>query len=94
VTVEEQVVTLGFPEHQAFLREKAEARRGVLEDGIGAVLGHTVTVRCIATNLDLVPELPPDEDAAFVLAQARRIFGEEAGGDRDGDEVAERGEVG
>jgi len=71
-------VTLGFPEDQGFLRTVADRRRSVLEDGIGAVLGHPVSVRCVATNLDLVPELPADADAAFVLAQAQRIFGDDA----------------
>jgi DNA polymerase-3 subunit gamma/tau len=78
VSIEDNVVTLGFPEGQAFLAEKADKRRAVLEDGIGAVLGHPVAVRCVTTNLDLVPELPADDDAAFVLAQARRIFGDDA----------------
>jgi DNA polymerase-3 subunit gamma/tau len=85
ISVEGDVVTLGFPEDQAFLRSVADRRRSVLEEGIGAVLGRPVAVRCVATNLDLVPEVSADEDAAFVLAQARRIFGEEA---------AESGEVG
>ena len=78
ISVENDVVTLGFPEDQGFLRTVAERRRAVLEEGIGAVLGHPVAVRCVATNLDLVPELPADADAAFVLEQARRIFGEDA----------------
>ncbi|HET9680860.1 MAG TPA: hypothetical protein VFP19_02390, partial [Candidatus Limnocylindrales bacterium] len=84
ISVEGEVVTLGFPEDQGFLRAVADRRRGVLEEGIGAVLGHVVAVRCVATNLDLVPEVATD-DAAFVLAQARRIFG---------DDAADRGEVG
>jgi DNA polymerase-3 subunit gamma/tau len=79
ISVEDGVVTLGFPEDQGFLRALVDKRRSVLEDGIGAVLGHPVVVRCIATNLDLVPDLPADADAAFVLAQARRIFGDDAG---------------
>jgi len=74
IAVEDGVVTLGFPEDQGFLRDVAERRRSVLEDGIGAVLGRPVGVRCVATNLDLVPPLPADADAAFVLAEARRIF--------------------
>ncbi len=75
ISVEDGIVTLGFPEDQGFLRAVAERRRGVLEEGIGAVLGRSVGVRCVATNLDLVPELPADADAAYVLAEARRIFG-------------------
>ena len=75
IAVEDGIVTLGFPEDQGFLRDVAERRRAVLEDGIAAVLGHPVGVRCVATNLDLVPDLPADAEAAFVLAEARRIFG-------------------
>jgi hypothetical protein len=67
-------VTLGFPEDQGFLRSVADRRKGVLEEGIAAVLGHPVAVRCVATNLDLVPQLPADAEAAYVLAEARRIF--------------------
>jgi hypothetical protein len=75
IAVEDGVVTLGFPEDQGFLRDVAERRRTVLEDGIAAVLGRSVGVRCVATNLDLVPDIPADAEAAFVLAEARRIFG-------------------
>jgi DNA polymerase III subunit gamma/tau len=78
VSVEDGIVTLGFPEDQAFLRAVADRRRAVLEEGIGAVLGRPVVVRCIATNLDLVPEIAADADAEFVLAEARRIFGDDA----------------
>ena len=75
IAVEDGIVTLGFPEDQGFLRDVAERRRSVLEEGISAVLGRPVGVRCVATNLDLVPPLPADAEAAFVLAEARRIFG-------------------
>ncbi len=75
LSVEDGIVTLGFPEDQGFLRDVAERRRSVLEDGIAAVLGRKVAVRCVATNLDLVAELSADAEAAFVLAEARRIFG-------------------
>ncbi len=75
ISVEGAVVTLGFPEDQGFLRAVADRRRGILEEGIGAVLGRAVTVRCVATNLDLVPEITSDADAEFVLSEARRIFG-------------------
>ena len=74
VSVEDGVVTLGFPEDQGFLRQVADRRKSVLEDGIGAVLGRTVSVRCIATNLDLVPEVSVDE-ADYLLREAQRIFG-------------------
>lgn len=74
MSVEDGVVTLGFPEDQGFLRDVAERRRTVLEESIGSVLGKAVGVRCVATNLDNVPALPADAEAAFVLAEARRIF--------------------
>ena len=74
MSVENGMVTLGFPEDQGFLRDVAERRRSVLEETIGSVLGKSVGVRCVATNLDNVPALPADAEAAFVLAEARRIF--------------------
>jgi DNA polymerase-3 subunit gamma/tau len=77
ISVEDGVVTLGFPEDKAFLRDVAERRRAVLEENISAVLGRSVAVRCVATNVDVVPDLPSDEEAAWILAEARRIFGEE-----------------
>src|SRR4029079_5218354 len=62
---------------KAFLRAVAERRRPVLEEHISAVLGRSVAVRCVATNIDVLPELPSDDEAAWILAEARRIFGEE-----------------
>lgn len=77
VSVEDNLVTLGFPENKAFLRDLLERRRPILEEHIGAVLGRAVAVRCVATNIDLLPDLPTDDEAAWILAEARRIFGEE-----------------
>jgi hypothetical protein len=77
ISVEDGAVTLGFPESKAFLRDLLEKRRPILEEHIGAVLGRTVSVRCVATNIDVLPDLPSDEEAAWILAEARRIFGEE-----------------
>ena len=74
ITVEGTVVTLGFPEDQTFLRDVATRRGPVLEEGIGHYLGHAVAVRFVATNLDLLPPLPAEAEARFVLAAARRIF--------------------
>jgi DNA polymerase-3 subunit gamma/tau len=74
ISVEDGVVTLGFPEDKSFLRAVAERRRTVLEENVSAVLGRSVAVRCVATNIDVVPELPADAEAAWVLAEARRIF--------------------
>jgi DNA polymerase III subunit gamma/tau len=77
ISVEDGIVTLGFPEDKAFLRDVAERRRAVLEENISTVLGRSVAVRCVATNVDVIPDLPTDEEAAWILAEARRIFGEE-----------------
>ncbi len=77
ISVEDGIVTLGFPEDKSFLRAVAERRKEVLEENISAVLGRSVGVRCVATNIDVVPDLPSDEEAAWILAEARRIFGEE-----------------
>jgi hypothetical protein len=77
IGVEGSVVTLGFPEEQGFLKDVADRRRPLLEECIGAFLGHDVGVRCIATNLDLVAPLPEDQEAADILAEAHRIFAED-----------------
>jgi DNA polymerase-3 subunit gamma/tau len=79
ISVEDGVVTLGFPEDKAFLRAVAERRRPVLEENVSAVLGRSVAVRCVATNIDVLPDLPSDAEAAWVLAEAKRIFGDEGG---------------
>ncbi len=85
ISVDGDVVTLGFPEDQAFLKDVAERRRSILESGVSEFVGRPVRVRCVATNLDLVPPLPAEADAAFLLAEARRIFA---------DELVDVGEVG
>ncbi len=77
IGVEGNVVTLGFPEEQGFLKDVADRRRPLLEECIGAYLGHDVGVRCIATNLDLVAPMPDDREAANILAEAHRIFAED-----------------
>jgi hypothetical protein len=77
IGVEGNVVTLGFPENQEFLKDAAVRRRPNLEEGIARFLGHPVSVRCIATNIELVPDVPDEAEAAFVLAEARRIFADD-----------------
>ena len=79
VAVDGAVVTLGFPEEQAFLKDQAERRRPGIEAGIAAVIGHPVTVRCIVANVELPPATSDD-----VVAEARRIFA---------DDLADVGEV-
>jgi hypothetical protein len=77
IGVEGNVVTLGFPEEKDFLREAAERKRAGIEEGIAGFLGHPVGIRCVVSNLDLLPPLPEDADAAHILAEAQRIFGED-----------------
>jgi hypothetical protein len=84
ISVDGNVVTLGFPEGQAFLRDALERRRPLLEEGIGRHLGRAVAVRCVATNLDLIPPPPGDDGADPMWTEARRIFG---------DDLADIGEV-
>jgi hypothetical protein len=77
ISVEGDIVTLGFPEGQAFLKDVAERRRQILEDGVSRFLGRPVGVRCVATNLELAPPMPGDEEAERLLTEARRIFAED-----------------
>jgi DNA polymerase III subunit gamma/tau len=77
ISVEGNIVTLGFPEGQAFLKDALERRRPMLEEGISEILGRTVAVRCVATNLDLVPPLPVEDGDDPLFAEARRIFAED-----------------
>ncbi len=77
IAVDGAVVTLGFPEHQQFLRDVADRRRATLEEGMARVLGRPVSVRCVATNLELAPVPPADGEAAAVLAAAREVWGDE-----------------
>jgi DNA polymerase III subunit gamma/tau len=76
VSVDGPLVTLGFPEDQAFLKDALERRRSILEEGIGRILGRPVSVRCVATNLEDVPAVPVGE-AADLISEARRIFADD-----------------
>jgi DNA polymerase-3 subunit gamma/tau len=78
VAVDGAIVTLGFPEEQAFLKDQAERRRPGIEAGIAAVIGHPVTVRCVVANVELAA------GSDDLVAEARRIFA---------DELADIGEV-
>ncbi len=77
MAVDGNVVTLGFPEAKAFLKDVAERKRPDLEAAVGGFLGRAVAVRCVATNLDLVPAPPADDAADPMWTEARRIFGED-----------------
>jgi DNA polymerase-3 subunit gamma/tau len=73
VEVRDGIVVLGFPENQPFLRDHAERKKSALEEGITAVIGRPVGVRCTATNLEIPePDLEPADD---LVAAARRVFG-------------------
>ena len=72
VEVRDGVVVLGFPEDQAFLRERAERRQEAFADGLRQVLGRPVGVRCVVANLDLLEPVATDGDD--LVAHARRIF--------------------
>ncbi|HYH91644.1 MAG TPA: DNA polymerase III subunit gamma/tau [Candidatus Saccharimonadales bacterium] len=73
VALDGAIVTLGFPEEQGFLRDIAERKRSAIEAGIGEIIGREVTVRCVVANI----EVAPLEDASDLVAEARRIFGED-----------------
>ncbi|HEX5014188.1 MAG TPA: DNA polymerase III subunit gamma/tau [Candidatus Limnocylindrales bacterium] len=74
MSVDGNVVTLGFPEAKAFLKDVAERKRGDLEAAVGGFLGREVSVRCIATNVDLVAPIGSDDEAGRIFAEAKRIF--------------------
>ena len=74
MSVDGNVVTLGFPEAKAFLKDIAERKRSDLEEAVGGFLGRAVSVRCVATNVDLVAPLATDDEAGRIFAEARRIF--------------------
>ena len=78
VAVDGAIVTLGFPEEQAFLKDQAERRKPGIETGIAAVVGHPVTVRCVVANIELPPAASDD-----LVAEARRIFGDDLAEVRD-----------
>ena len=77
VSVDGHIVTLGFPEDKAFLKIALERRGPILEEGIGRILGRTVNVRCVATNLEHVPAVAIEADSADLISEARRIFAED-----------------
>ena len=53
VALDGVIVTLGFPEEQAFLREIAERKKAGIEAGIREVIGPDVGVRCIVANIEV-----------------------------------------
>jgi len=77
MAVEGNTVTIAFPEEKPFYRENLERRRTALEAGLGQFLGHTVGVRCVAANFELIPQLPSAVDEARILEEAHRIFADD-----------------
>jgi hypothetical protein len=73
IAVDGNVVTLGFPEAKAFLKDHAERRRQEVEAAVGAHLGRDVSVRSVATNIEVAPLVAADD----LVAEAKRIFGED-----------------
>ena len=76
VALDGVIVTLGFPEEQAFLREIAERKKAGIEAGIREVIGHDVGIRCVVANIE-APVPATGGDDGFLMAEARRIFGED-----------------
>jgi DNA polymerase-3 subunit gamma/tau len=74
MSVDGNIVTLGFPEAKAFLKDVAERKRADLEAAVGGFLGRSVSVRCVATNIDLVPPVSGDDESGRIFAEAKRIF--------------------
>jgi DNA polymerase-3 subunit gamma/tau len=74
VEIRDGRIILGFPESQAFLRDIAERKRSVLEEGLSAVLGRPVAVQCVATNIEMVEPAPADPGTEELVAHARRVF--------------------
>ena len=70
------VVTLGYPEEQAFLRDVAERKKAGIEAGIREVVGHDVGVRCVVANIEVAAPATNADDG-FLMAEARRIFGDD-----------------
>ena len=74
VAIDGAIVTLGYPEEQAFLRDVAERKKAGIEAGIHEVLGHEVNVRCVVANIEIAESGAADD---FLIGEARRIFGED-----------------
>jgi hypothetical protein len=73
IAVDGNVVTLGFPEAKAFLKDHAERRRQDVETAVSGHLGRDISVRSVATNIEVAP-IGAAED---LVAEAKRIFGED-----------------
>ena len=60
------------------MRDIATRKQRKLEEGIGEVLGRAVAVRCVATNIELIPqELATASGGEDLVTQARKIFADD-----------------
>jgi DNA polymerase III subunit gamma/tau len=73
IAVDGNVVTLGFPEAKAFLKDHAERRRQDVETVVSGHLGRDISVRSVATNIEVAPIGAADD----LVAEAKRIFGDD-----------------
>ena len=75
MAVDGNVVTLGFPEEQAFLKDAAERKRaGARGRRSAPSSADRWRVRCVVTNVEIAAARWPPDD---VLAEARRIFADD-----------------
>jgi hypothetical protein len=81
VELRDGALILGFPEDQAFMRDIAERKRRVLEEGIASVIGRHVAVRCVVANLELVE--PVHSGEGDLVSRAQQIFEGELAGIED-----------
>ncbi len=81
IAFDDGIITVAFPESQAFFREIAEKRRAVIESGLDRALGRRVGVRFVISNV--APPTPATTADADLLAEARRIFADDIAGVAD-----------
>ena len=76
VALDGVIVSLGFPEEQAFLRDVAERKKADIEAGVAQVMGRDIGIRCVVANVEVAPP-PAAADDGYLMAEAKRIFGED-----------------
>ena len=59
------------------MKDLLERRRSTVEEGIARHTGGPVSVRFVATNIELVAPAPADGDGERLIAEARRIFADD-----------------
>jgi len=84
IALDGSTLTLGFPEAQSFYKDVAERRRSALEEGVSRVLGMPLRVSCVAANVEGAP-LGSDPDGARLMAEFKRIYGDDVVDVRDVD---------